>query len=71
MYLICRQQQLFTIEKSKGKNKVLRIVVPWTTGFVLPEPGGMLDQPHRMIEFFALFMAADRKATNERLNSTT
>ena len=58
------------MEKSKGKNRVQRVVVPWTTGFKLPEAGGVLDQSHRLMMFFEFFIVGDRRATHERLNAS-
>jgi hypothetical protein len=60
------------MEKSKGKNRVVRVVVPWVTGLHhLPEPGGLLDQPYRLMMFFEQFMRADRNTADNRINSKT
>jgi hypothetical protein len=62
---------LFSIEKSKGKNRVQRLVIPWTVGFALPDSGGMLDQDSKLMGYFTQFMSGDRKAANNRLNSNS
>ena len=71
LYLMCRQQQLFhmKVEKDKGK-RVEHKVVNYTTGLhSLPEEGGVLDQPYRLMEFFSLFQQGDNIAAQKRLNS--
>ena len=66
-YVQCRSQQLFFWETTKGsgkEQKTVRKAVPFTQGWsVLPEPGGLMDQPYRMFEFFEIFMRAERQAT--------
>lgn len=70
--MLCRDQTLFTIEKQTGKNKAKRIIIVWTTGLKsLPNEGGMLDQPYRMMEYFRQFITGDRFAANKRLESTS
>ncbi len=69
LYVMCRTQQLFSVEVSKNNKTVVKIV-RWTTGLhSLPEEGGMLDQPHRLMHFFDQFMIGDANATFRELNS--
>lgn len=60
----CKSQMMFTTEKTKGQGRearTIKFVLPYPTGYSqLPEPGGMLDQPYRLMEFFSLFMRAER-----------
>ena len=57
------------VEKDKGK-RVEHKVVSFTTGLQsLPVEGGMLDQPYRLMEFFALFMQGDNLVAQKKLNS--
>jgi hypothetical protein len=56
---------LFYFETTKGSGndvKTIKHVVPFTMGYaVLPEEGGLMDQPYRMMEFFEIFMHAERQ----------
>jgi hypothetical protein len=54
------------VQKDKGK-RVEHKVVPFTTGYALPEAGGMLDQPAWLIDMFDFFMAGDRSAVMKEL----
>lgn len=54
------------VQKDKGK-RVEHKVVPWTTGYALPEPGGMLDQPAWLIDMFDFFVQGDRSALMKEL----
>jgi hypothetical protein len=60
------------MEKTKGSGKdmkTIKQVVPFATGFsILPEEGGLMDQPYRMMEFFEIFLAADRNHTYNTLS---
>lgn len=57
------------VEKDKGK-RIEHKVVNFTTGLhSLPEDGGLLDQPYRLMEFFALFRQGDNVAAQRKLNS--
>jgi hypothetical protein len=72
LYTMCRQQTMFTATKSKGQGKdarTIQYVLPYPSGYAqLPDPGGMLDQPYRLMEFFALFMRAERHVIAETLS---
>lgn len=68
LYRECRNQILFSITVQSGKDSKVKIT-PYTTGFaVLPEPGSMLDQPHRLMAFFELFKEGDHLGTLLNLN---
>lgn len=68
IYLSCRQQQLFHMEVQKDKGRrVEHKVLPWTTGYALPEPGGMLDQPAWMTDMFDFFVQGERAAMMKEL----
>lgn len=55
-------------EISKDKKTYMRIV-PHTTGLgILPEDGGLLDQPYRLMEFFGAFQLADHTFTQKNLS---
>jgi len=57
------------VENSTGKNRVKRTVIPWVTGLgVLPGEGGILDQSHRLMEFFSIFIMEDRIAASKKLS---
>jgi len=44
-------------------------ITPKTTGYsILPMPGGLLDQPYRLMEFFAFFRDGDSMATQKALS---
>lgn len=62
LYSSCRAQTVVPYQTSKGKDTIQRLS-PWTTGYaVLPEDGGMLDQPYRLMELFDSFMDGERWA---------
>lgn len=68
LYLECRLQQLANVEIPKGKSSSLRITT-FTTGFgSLPNSGGMLDQPYRLMEFWSRFLEGDRSVTFKTLS---
>ena len=57
------------VEKDKGR-KVENKVVYVTTGLhSLPNAGGMLDQPYRLMEFFSLFQQGEQVATQKKLSA--
>lgn len=59
LYLSCRQQSVVTYQTSKGKETVQKLKT-FTTGFIqLPEEGGILDQPHRVMTFMESFLQGD------------
>lgn len=57
------------VSKDRGR-KVEHKVISFTSGLhSLPEEGGLLDQPYRLMEFFALFQYGDNVAAQKKLNS--
>jgi hypothetical protein len=64
LYVQCKGQTIITIDKTKGNGKdarTIKYVLPYPTGWaVLPEAGGLLDQPYRLMEFFSIFVRAER-----------
>lgn len=72
MYRYCRNEQLFTVDVTKGSGKEQKTftkILPYPTGYsVLPEPGGILDQPYRLIEFFEIFLRAERRVAFRIIN---
>lgn len=62
-YLLCRTQTVVVYSESKGKDRTVQKIRPYTSGFsVLPSDGGMLDQPHRLLSFFEIFLNAEHEA---------
>lgn len=62
-YLISRAQTVIVYQESKGKDKTVQKIRPYTTGFnVLPDAGGLLDQNHRLLSFFEIFLQAEHEA---------
>lgn len=56
------------VKKDKGR-RVEHKVIPFVTGLhSLPESGGMLDQPHRLMTFFRYFEAGENLAAFKKLN---
>jgi hypothetical protein len=67
LYVECRLVQIIGLEIPKNKKTSLHIT-PYTSGYgSLPEPGGMLDQPYRMMELWSHFLAGDRLAFSKSL----
>ncbi len=67
MYLLCRHLQLFTIKVAKNKREETR-VTEYVTGFTqLPEAGGMLDQPVRLMAFFDYFRGGENARASKTL----
>lgn len=63
IYMLCRAQTVVVYSESKGKDRTVQKIRPYTTGFsVLPESGGMLDQPHRLLSFMEIFLNAEHDA---------
>jgi len=53
---------MVTHETSKGGKQYTR-TEPFTVGFlVLPEKGGVLDQPQRLMTFFQEFIHGERRS---------
>ena len=68
LYLSCRQQQLFHMEVQKDKGKRLEHkLVLFTTGYLFPAPGGILDQPDWLTTMFDCFMSGERAAAMREL----
>lgn len=62
-YLLCRAQTVIVYSESKGKDKTVQKIRPYTTGFSqLPDKGGMLDQQHRTLAFMEIFLGAEHDA---------
>jgi hypothetical protein len=58
------------VKGSGNSQKVHKKIVPFPTGFtVLPEEGGMLDQPYRLMEYFGEFIRGERQAQYKELSS--
>ena len=61
-YNLCKSVQMVTHETSKGGKQYTR-TEPFTVGFlVLPEKGGVLDQPQRLMTFFQEFIHGERRS---------
>ena len=60
-YLSCREQHVVTYQGKKGKDTVQKMKT-FTVGFHhLPDEGGLLDQPHRLMTFMDAFLQGDRQ----------
>lgn len=69
LYLMSRQRSVVVATVPKGKDQQKSVIASYTTGYgVLPEPGGLLDQPYRLMEFWSLFLDGDRIATLKSLS---
>lgn len=61
IFISCRAQNIVTYQESKGKDRSVQHIRPYTTGWaVLPSEGGLLDQPHRLMSFLEIFMTGDK-----------
>jgi hypothetical protein len=70
LYLTCRSVQLFHIrvEKDKGR-RVENKVTEFVTGYsVLPEAGGVLDQPVWLMAIFDFFKAGENAVAAKTLS---
>jgi hypothetical protein len=57
LYLLCRAQTVIVYSESKGKDKTVQKIRPYTTGFgILPDEGGLQDQNHRLLSFMEIFL---------------
>jgi hypothetical protein len=62
LYTVCRAQQMVTHDVMKGGKQLTR-TEPYPVGYnVLPEEGGVLDQPQRLMVFFEEFMNGERRS---------
>lgn len=62
LYDVCRTRQLVVYQTSKA-GKEVQVTASYPAGYsVLPYEGGLLDQPHRLMEFFDEFMQGERRA---------
>lgn len=62
LYTLCRSQTLITHDVTRGGKQMTR-TEPFTTGLAqMPEEGGMLDQPHRLMDFFSEFISGERRS---------
>lgn len=67
--MTCREQQIVTYSTQKGKDKTIQHVRPFTTGWsALPEAGGILDQPHRLMTFLEIFLSGEREGFFKELS---
>lgn len=65
---MCRAEQVLTVRVTKGKKSEQRLLV-WPSGYsVLPETGGLLDQPNKLMELFDVFMSGERIAAVKRFS---
>lgn len=71
IYRECRSFMLFETESVRGSGKqqmVSKKIVPFPTGYgVLPYEGGIMDQPHKLMIYFDIFLNAERKAVFDNL----
>jgi hypothetical protein len=71
IYRDCRTQVLFRHEYTKGEGKNAKsfvAIVNVTTGYHhLPVEGGILDQPHRLMDYFDAFRFGDARAAHEQM----
>jgi hypothetical protein len=62
IYDECRTLQVHEQQYSKGKDQMIRTLTFPTGYHALPQMGGILDQPYRLMEFFGEFMSGERQA---------
>lgn len=62
LYDECRTLTVHAQQYSKGKEQMIRTLTFPTGYHYLPNEGGMLDQPYRLMEFFGEFMSGERLA---------
>jgi hypothetical protein len=61
-YDSCRVLAVHSQQYSKGKDNMIRTLT-FPTGYsILPNAGGLLDQPHYLMELFDAFMDGERFA---------
>ena len=56
------------VPKPGGKKTEVRMVEVPTGYGVLPYQGGLLDQPHYLVDLFTFFFAGDRSAAFRKLS---
>jgi hypothetical protein len=69
LYTICRRRNLIVASVPKGnKGDTVMKMIPYTDGLnFLPHPGGVLDQPYRLLTFFSYFEDGEQEAFFKRL----
>lgn len=69
LYIACRRRTLIVASVPKGvKGDTVTKMIPYTDGLLfLPEAGGLLDQPVRLMSFFDSFEAGEQEAFNLKL----
>lgn len=69
LYLDCRTLNFVHLEVSKDRGKkVEHKVLPFAVGYGnLPEPGGMLDQPHWTMAMFNIFRSGENAGVRETM----
>jgi hypothetical protein len=69
IYIACRRRNLIVANIPKGiKGDTTTKMIPYTDGLLfLPESGGLLDQPFRLMSFFDSFEAGEQEAFNLKL----
>ena len=69
LYDQCRNFQMVGMEMPDGKKSKI-VLVPYPTGYnFLPEAGGMLDQPYRLMYLFDIFLDGERQAFAKQITS--
>jgi hypothetical protein len=56
LYLLCRKTQIVVFKTQKGDNTIQHLAQATLGLEHLPETGGILDQPHRIMSFFEAFI---------------
>jgi len=72
LYRLCRAQEMMIVEVNSpdGKRATKKFVAHTTGLSILPAPGGVLEQPYRLMEFFSHFIEGDRQATFLNISRT-
>lgn len=68
LYLACRSLNHVHMAIQKGKGKEEHKVIPFVSGWaVLPEPGGLYDQPQWLMSVFSVFRAGENHGAHKTL----
>lgn len=69
IYVQCRKRELIVASIPKGSNGATSLkMLPFTDGLnLLPEAGGVLDQPYRLMCFFSAFEDGEQEAFSIKL----